>query len=69
MRSTTARRSPPNRGRLQGGAAGARILITGNPDRILEYYGAGQPYLSKPFPLDGFCDASVRSLGQPDCHF
>ena len=34
----------------QARTAGAKILMmTGNPDRILEYDGAGQRYLSKPF--------------------
>ena len=26
------------------------LMMTGNPDRIIEFDGAGQPYLSKPFP-------------------
>ena len=31
-------------------AAGAKtLMMTGNPDRIIEFDGAGQPYLSKPF--------------------
>lgn len=25
------------------------LMMTGNPDRIVEFDGAGQPYLSKPF--------------------
>jgi two-component system, OmpR family, response regulator len=39
----------------QARIAGAEILMmTGNPDRIIQYDGAGQPYLSKPFPPDAF---------------
>lgn len=34
---------------------GAKVLMmTGNPDRITEFDGAGQPYLSKPFPPEAF---------------
>jgi len=34
---------------------GAKTLrMTGSPDRIIEFYGAGQPYLSKPFAPDIF---------------
>jgi DNA-binding response OmpR family regulator len=29
-------------------------MMTGNPDRIIEFDGAGQPYLSKPFPPNVF---------------
>jgi DNA-binding response OmpR family regulator len=29
-------------------------MMTGSPDRIIEFDGAGQPYLSKPFPPDVF---------------
>jgi DNA-binding response OmpR family regulator len=29
-------------------------MMTGGPDRIVEFDGAGQPYLSKPFPPDLF---------------
>jgi DNA-binding response OmpR family regulator len=29
-------------------------MMTGSPDRIVEFEGAGQPYLSKPFPPDVF---------------
>jgi DNA-binding response OmpR family regulator len=36
-------------------ALGAKtLMMTGNPDRILEFGGAGQPYLSKPFTVDAF---------------
>jgi DNA-binding response OmpR family regulator len=39
----------------QAEAAGARtLMMTGNPDRIVEFDGAGQPYLSKPFQPDAF---------------
>jgi DNA-binding response OmpR family regulator len=39
----------------QAAASGAKILMmTGNPDRILEFDGAGQPYLSKPFRPEVF---------------
>jgi|SRR5271165_3275253 len=36
-------------------AAGAKILMTtGSPDRMIEFDGSGQRYLSKPFPPDAF---------------
>jgi DNA-binding response OmpR family regulator len=39
----------------QAEAAGAKVLmITGSPDRIIEFDGSGQPYLSKPFPPEAF---------------
>ena len=39
----------------QAVAAGAKILmITGSPDRIIEFDGSGQRYLSKPFPPEAF---------------
>lgn len=39
----------------QAEAAGAKtLMMTGNPDRIIEYDGAGKPYLSKPFLADLF---------------
>ena len=39
----------------QAAAAGAKtLMMTGSPDRIIEFDGAGQPYLSKPFPPDVF---------------
>ena len=39
----------------QAEAAGARVLmITGSPDRIIEFDASGQPYLSKPFPVVAF---------------
>jgi DNA-binding response OmpR family regulator len=30
------------------------LMMTGSPDRIIEFDGAGHPYLSKPFPPDVF---------------
>jgi DNA-binding response OmpR family regulator len=30
------------------------LMMTGSPDRIIEFGGAGQPYLSKPFAPDVF---------------
>jgi two-component system, OmpR family, response regulator len=34
----------------QAAALGVKtLMMTGNPDRIIEFDGAGQPYLSKPF--------------------
>src|SRR6266446_2929040 len=30
------------------------LMMTGNPERIIEFDGAGQPYLSKPFPPEVF---------------
>ena len=39
----------------QAEAVGAKVLMmTGNPDRIVEFDGAGQPYLSKPFVPEAF---------------
>lgn len=39
----------------QAEAAGAKtLIITRTPDRIAEFDGAGQPYLSKPFLPDLF---------------
>jgi len=39
----------------QAEAAGAKTLVmTGSPDRIVEFDGSGQPYLSKPFPPETF---------------
>ena len=35
----------------QAEAAGAKtLMMTGSSDRIVEFDGSGQPYLSKPFP-------------------
>jgi len=39
----------------QAEAVGAKVLmITGSPDRIVEFDGSGQRYLSKPFPPEAF---------------
>ena len=39
----------------QAEAAGAKILmLTGSPDRIVEFDGSGQCYLSKPFAPEPF---------------
>ena len=39
----------------QAAALGAKtLMMTGNPDRIIEFDRAGQQYLSKPFPPDVF---------------
>jgi DNA-binding response OmpR family regulator len=39
----------------QARAAGVKILmITGSPDRIVEFDGSGQSYLSKPFAPEAF---------------
>ena len=39
----------------QAQTAGAKtLMMTGSPDRIVEFDGSGQPYLSKPFPPGAF---------------
>jgi DNA-binding response OmpR family regulator len=39
----------------QAEALGAEtLMMTGSPERILEFDGAGQPYLSKPFTVEAF---------------
>jgi DNA-binding response OmpR family regulator len=48
----------------QAEALGAKTLImTGNPDRIVEFDGAGQAYLSKPFPVEAFVQRVQEILG------
>ena len=48
----------------QAEAAGAKILMmTGSPDRIVEFDGAGQPHVSKPFSLDAFVQRVREILG------
>jgi DNA-binding response OmpR family regulator len=48
----------------QAEAAGAKtLMMTGNPDRIIEFDAAGQPYLSKPFPSDSFLERVREILG------
>src|SRR3954452_16967736 len=50
----------------QAEAAGAKtLMMTGNPDRIVEFDGAGQPYLSKPFLPDIFLKR-VEQILAPD---
>ena len=50
----------------QAEAAGAKtLMMTGNPDRIIEFDGAGKPYLSKPFLPDLFVQR-VREMLSPD---
>jgi DNA-binding response OmpR family regulator len=39
------------------------VMMTGNPDRIIEYDGAGQSYLSKPFLPDAFLQRVGEMLG------
>ena len=39
------------------------LMMTGNPSRILEFDGAGQPYLSKPFPVEVFLQRVEEVLG------
>jgi len=39
----------------QAAAAGVKtLMMTGSPDRIVEFDGAGQPYVSKPLPPEVF---------------
>ena len=48
----------------QAEALGAKtLMMTGNPDRIVEFDGAGQPYLSKPFPVEVFVERVQEILG------
>jgi DNA-binding response OmpR family regulator len=48
----------------QAETAGARVLMmTGNPDRIVELDGAGQPYVSKPVAPEAFVQRVGRMLG------
>ena len=49
----------------QAKAAGAKVLmLTGSPDRIIEFAGSRQPYLSKPFPPEAFL-RRVREILSP----
>jgi DNA-binding response OmpR family regulator len=49
----------------QAETLGAKVLMmTGNPDRILEFDGTGQPYLSKPFPVEVFLQRVEELLAQ-----
>jgi DNA-binding response OmpR family regulator len=46
-------------------AAGAKVLMmTGNPDRIVELDGAGQPYVSKPVAPEAFVQRVRHVLGE-----
>jgi DNA-binding response OmpR family regulator len=45
--------------------AGAKtLMMTGSPDRIVEFDGAGQPYLSKPFSPKMFLERVREILGE-----
>jgi len=45
--------------------AGSKVLVmTGNPDRIVELDGAGQPYLSKPVTPEAFVQRVRQMLGE-----
>jgi DNA-binding response OmpR family regulator len=49
----------------QAKAAGSKILMmTGSADRIVEFDGTGQPYLSKPFTPDAFLQRVRDILGE-----
>ena len=51
----------------QAEAAGAKILMmTGNPDRIVEFDGAGQPYVSKPVAPEAFVQRVRQVLGEAE---
>jgi DNA-binding response OmpR family regulator len=48
----------------QAKTAGAKVLMmTGNPDRIVELDGADQPYVSKPVPPEAFVQRVRQVLG------
>lgn len=48
----------------QAEVAGVKtLMMTGNPDRIIEFDGARQPYLSKPFLPDAFVQRVQEMLG------
>jgi DNA-binding response OmpR family regulator len=49
----------------QAEAAGAKtLMLTGSADRISEFAGTGQPYLSKPFLPDAFLQRAREILGE-----
>ena len=49
----------------QAEAAGRKtLMMTGNPERIIEFDGAGQPYLSKPFPPEAFVERVQEILAE-----
>jgi DNA-binding response OmpR family regulator len=41
------------------------IMMTGSPERIIEFDGAGQPYLSKPFPPEALVEKVEEVLAAP----
>jgi DNA-binding response OmpR family regulator len=50
---------------VQAEAAGSKtLMLTGSPDRIVDFDAAGQPYLSKPFPPDLFLQRVRELLGE-----
>ena len=49
----------------QAETAGAKtLMMSGSPDRIMAFEGAGQPYLSKPFLPDVFLQRVREILGE-----
>jgi hypothetical protein len=40
-------------------------MVTGSPDRMMEFDGSGQRFLSKPFPAEAFlrCVQEILSPG------
>ena len=47
----------------QAETAGAKtLMMTGSSDRIVEFDGSGQPYLSKPFPPEAFLQRVAQIL-------
>jgi DNA-binding response OmpR family regulator len=49
----------------QAEAAGSKtLMMTGSADRIVEFDGAGQPYLSKPFTPEAFLQRVRDILGE-----
>jgi len=39
-------------------------MMTGNPDRLVEFVGSGQPHFSKRFPPEGFRNELKKSFRQ-----
>ena len=49
----------------QAEATGAKILMmTGSADRIVQFEGTGQPYLSRPFTSEAFLQRVRNILGE-----
>jgi DNA-binding response OmpR family regulator len=49
----------------QAEAVGAKtLMMTGSPDRMVEFDGAGQPYLSKPFRPEAFLQRVEEMLSR-----